>query len=146
MDTSDFDQVIERYHIALGELTNGNPEVYKELFSRSDDVTLANPFAPFGPVSRGWAQVAETIDRAATNYTDGELLGFDTVAKYVTDQLAYIVEVERFRAKVGGRRDTASVALRVTSILRREDGAWRVVHRQADTTTSARQAEAVLGE
>ena len=146
MDRSDFDQVIERYHIALGELTNGNPEVYKELFSRRDDVTLANPFAPFGPVSRGWAQVAETIDRAATNYADGELLGFDTVTKVVTDQLAYIVEIERFRAKVGGRSDSASIALRVTTILRREDGAWSVVHRQADTTTSARQAEAVLGE
>jgi ketosteroid isomerase-like protein len=146
MDTSDFDEVIERYHIALGELTNGNPEVYKELYSRRDDVTLANPFAPFGPVSRGWPQVAETIERAATHYRDGEVLGFDAIARQVTDQLAYIVEVERFRAKVGGRDDTASIALRVTTILRREDGAWRVVHRQADTTTSARQADAVLGE
>ncbi len=146
MDTSDLDQLIERYHIALGELTNGNPEVYKELFSRRDDVTLANPFAPFGPVSRGWAEVAETIDRAATNYTDGEVLGFDTIARYVTDELAYIVEVESFRAKVGGRSELASIALRVTSILRREDSGWRVVHRQADTITSARPAEAVLGE
>ena len=84
MDTSDFDQVIERYHVALGEIINGNPDVYKELFSRRDDVTLANPFAPFGPVSRGYAQVAETVERAAAHYTGGELLGFDTVAKYVT--------------------------------------------------------------
>ena len=145
VDTSDLDRVIERYHIALGELANGNPAVYKELFSRRDDVTLANPFAPFGPVSRGWAQVSETIERAATNYTDGELLGFDAFARHVTDQLAYIVEVERFRAKVGRRSDTVSIALRVTSILRREDGAWKVVHRQADTTTTARDAEAVLG-
>jgi len=88
VDTFDLDRVIERYHIALGALANGNPAVYKELFSRRDDVTLANPFAPFGPVSRGWAQVSETIERAATHYTDGELLGFETFAKHVTDQLA----------------------------------------------------------
>jgi len=146
MHTSDFDEVIERYHIALRELTNGNPEVYKELFSARDDVTLANPFAPFGPVSRGGKQVAETIERASGHYSDGELLGFDTVAKCVTDELAYIVEIERFRAKVGGRDTAAAIALRVTTILRREDGAWKVVHRQADTTTSARRAESVLGE
>lgn len=146
MDTADFDKVIERYHTALGELINGNPEVYKELFSRRDDVTLANPFAPFGPVSRGWAQVAETIERAAANYNGGEVVGFDIVAKYLTAELAYVVEVEHFKAKVGRRDDTASITLRVTSILRREDGVWMVVHRQADTITSPRQAEAVLGE
>src|SRR5215471_15381968 len=101
MDASDFDRVIERYHMALGELINRNPGVYKELYSRHDDATLANPFARFGPVSRGWTQVAETIERAAANYRGGELIGFDTVAKYVTNQLAYLVEIERFSAKVG---------------------------------------------
>jgi hypothetical protein len=146
VDASDLDQVIEQYHRALGELTNGNPQLYKDLFSRRDDVTLANPFAPFGPVSRGWIQVAETITRAATHYTDGELVAFDNHAKYVTDQLAYIVEVEHFRAKVAGRADKASLALRVTSILRRENSEWKVVHRQADAITSARPPESVLLE
>lgn len=144
MGTSEFDQVIERYHIALGELTNGNPEVYKELYTHHDDATLANPFAPFGPVSEGWTQVSETIERAASYYRDGQLLGFDTIARQVTDQLAYLVEVERFRARVGERDDMASIALRVTTILRREDGAWRVLHRHADATTSARQADAAF--
>jgi ketosteroid isomerase-like protein len=98
--------------------------------------------AVFRKVPRGYI----AFERAAAHYTGGELPGFDTVAKYVTDELAYIVEVERFTAKVAGRDATAPIALRVTTILRREDGVWRVVHRQAGTTTSARQAEAVLGE
>ena len=146
MDASDIDQVIEQYHLALGELTNGNPELYKALFSRRDDVTLANPFAPFGPVSHGWVQVAESITRAAAYYTDGELVAFDIHAKYVTDQLAYLVEVEHFKAKVAGRTDKALLALRVTSILRREDSEWKVVHRQADSITSARPPESLLPE
>jgi ketosteroid isomerase-like protein len=146
MDASDFDQVLESYHQALGELINRNPELYQQLYSRRDDVTLANPFAPLGPVSRGWAQVADTIERAAANYAGGELIGFDTVAKYVTDQLAYIVELERFSATVGGRAVAAAITLRVTTIFRREEGTWRVVHRQADAITSARRPEAVLGE
>jgi ketosteroid isomerase-like protein len=116
------------------------------LFSRRDDVTLANPFAPFGPVSRGYAQVAETIELAARNYTEGELVGFDNISMYLTPELAYVVEVERFRAKVAGRHEKTSLALRVTSIFRMEDDGWKVVHRQADSIVAPRAAESLLNE
>ena len=58
--------------------------------------------------------------------------------------LAYIVEVERLRSKVGGREEVAPVDLRVTTILRREDDRWRIVHRHADPITTVRPAESVL--
>jgi len=35
------------------------------------------------------------MERAASNYRDGEIVGFENVAKYATSDLAYIVEVER---------------------------------------------------
>src|SRR6266705_4745082 len=102
MRTVDFDEVVEHYHLALGEFVKGNPEPVKKLLSHREDVTLANPL---GPVVRGWEQVAATGDRAASQVREGEHVGFDIVAKYVTPELAYIVEVERFKAKVGGRQD-----------------------------------------
>lgn len=52
------------------------------------------------------------------------------MASQVGDDLACAVEVERFRAKVADVDALAPVALRVTSVFRREDGAWRLVHRQ----------------
>jgi ketosteroid isomerase-like protein len=45
---------------------------------------------------------------------------------------------------MGGRNDHTPVALRVTSIFRRENGAWRLVHRHADPITSARSPESVI--
>jgi ketosteroid isomerase-like protein len=135
------EQLLENYHRALGELINGNPDVYKSMLSQREDVTLANPF---GPVARGRAAVEERLERAASNYTDGELTGFEQIAKYEAPELAYLVEVERFEAKVGGREELAQVALRVTSIFRPEDGAWKVVHRHADPITTERPAESVL--
>ncbi len=141
---SDFDEFLEQCHLAVVAIANGNPEPYKKLFSRREDATLANPFAPLGPVSRGWTQVSETLERAAANYANGEATGFETAAKHVSADLAYVVEVERFRAKVGGRNDFVTVALRVTTIFRREAGAWKVVHRHADTITSPRPAESVV--
>jgi hypothetical protein len=59
----DLDQVIEQYHRAAAEFIKGNPEPYKMVFSHQEDVSLANPF---GPVARGWEQVAETMERAAS--------------------------------------------------------------------------------
>jgi len=141
MTALDFDQVIEQSHLALGEFAKGNPEPLKNIYSHREDVSLANPF---GPAMRGWKQAAETMERAASYYRDGEVIGFENVAKYVTPDLAYIVEVERYKAKVGGSEDIVPVALRVTSIFRPEDGVWKLVHRHADPIASVRPAESVV--
>jgi ketosteroid isomerase-like protein len=137
----DLDQVIERSHLALGEIVNGNPEPLKEMYSHRQDISLANPF---GPPVRGWDEAARTMERAASNYRDGEIVGFENVAKYVTSELAYIVEVERYQARVGGGEDITPVALRVTSIFRPEDGTWKIVHRHADPIITSRPAESVI--
>lgn len=144
MNTSDFSDFIEQYHLALGEIISGRPELYQSLYSRRDDVTLANPFAPFGPVSRGYAQVSETIARAASNYVEGHVVGFENFSTFLTPELGYIVEVERFEATVKGREEMSPLALRVTTIMRREDTDWKVVHRQADPITAPRPAASIL--
>jgi ketosteroid isomerase-like protein len=77
-------------------------------------------------------KVEKTMERAASNYKDGRASGFETLATYVTPALAYLVEVERFEAKVGEKEESASGALRVTSVLRPEGGAWKIRHRHAD--------------
>ena len=139
----DLDHVIEQYHMALGKFMKGNHEPAKQLFTERDDVTLGNPFGPF---ARGWTEVVETMARAASHYRDGDAIGFDTISKVVTSDLAYIVELERLESKVGGREDVAPVDLRVTTVLRKEDGRWRIVHRHADPITTVRPAESVLPE
>jgi hypothetical protein len=141
MSTFDFDEVVEHYHRAAGEFVKGNPEPYKMVFSHREDVSLANPF---GPVVRGWKQVAETMERAASLYRDGEMTGFENVATYLTADLAYIVEGERFTAKLGGWEDVATLVVRTTSILRPEDGTWKVVHRHADPITTAQSPDSVI--
>jgi ketosteroid isomerase-like protein len=139
----DFDQVIEPYHLALGKIINGDPDGYKQLYSHRDDVTLANPF---GPPARGWEQVGATLERAASQFRDGEIVGFEPVAKYVTPELAYIVEVERSQIKIGGGEGLSPVALRVTTVFRPEEGTWKVVHRHADPITTPQPAESVIQE
>jgi ketosteroid isomerase-like protein len=140
--TPEQDLPLEEYHRAGREITNGNPEVYKRLYSRRDDVTLANPF---GPPVRGWSEVSATLDRAAGNYRDGEAVGFENVSTGIGSDMAYTVEVESYRARVGGASELAAVAIRVTTVFRREEGTWKVVHRHADPITGPRPAESVIG-
>jgi ketosteroid isomerase-like protein len=139
----DVDQLIERYHLALGKFVKGNPEPVKELFSHRDDVTLANPL---GPPARGREQVTKIIEHAASTIRDGEITGFEIVSKLVTPELAYVLEMERARAKMGVSGDVTPFALRVTMIFRPEDGEWKVVHRHADPITTPRPAESVIQE
>ncbi len=138
----DLDEVIEQYDLALDEFMRGDPEPVKKIFSHREDVTLANPFFPVG---HGWEQVAERLERAASNFRDGEA-SFETVEKYVTPELAYLVRIERAKAKVGGSEELAPIALRVTSIFRPEEGTWKVVHRHADPITMEQPAESVIQE
>jgi ketosteroid isomerase-like protein len=138
---ADFDAAVEQYHLAAREFVKGNPEPYKIVWSHRDDVTLANPF---GPVVRGWTQVAPTLERAASLYREGEFAGWEHLAKYATAELAYLVSADRLKAKIGGSNEFTPVALRATSVFRREDGAWKLVHRHADPITASRSAESVI--
>jgi ketosteroid isomerase-like protein len=141
MIVQDFAEVIEQQHQALDAFARGDAELAEKLWSSRDDITLGNPFGPF---VRGSDQVVHTMQRAAALYRDGAAVGFELVAKEVTADLAYLVEVERLNAKMGGREDLTHVELRVTSIYRNEDGAWRLVHRHADPITSPRGADSVV--
>jgi ketosteroid isomerase-like protein len=120
----------------------GNPEPVKRFFSHRDDVTLANPLV--GLPARGWERVAATLEHASSQFRDGENVGFETVAKYVTPELAYVLSIERDKVKVGGSEDTAPSALRVTMIFRPEGGTWKEVHRHADPITTPQPAESVI--
>lgn len=139
--SSSLEAVVERCHAALGEIVRGNAEPWAELFCRGGDATLGNPFGPF---VRGFDDVMAAARAAAGRYRDGELIGFDRIATHEAADLACVVEVERFRARVGDSEVLAPVSLRVTSLFRAEGGDWKLVHRHADPITSTRPAESVL--
>jgi ketosteroid isomerase-like protein len=75
---------------------------------------------------------------------ENEIVGFENVSTVITPDLAYTVEIESYRARVGGAEELAPVSLRVTTSFRREDGSWKVVHRHGDPITTERQPESVI--
>ena len=137
------DELIERFNLAQEEFLKGNSEPMNDLFSHREDVTLNNPLSP---PAHGWEQVASTMERAASQFRDGQIVAFETIEKQATAEFAYVVRVERAKAKVGVSEDVAPIALRVTLILRAEDGTWKIVHRHADPITTPQPAGSVIQE
>jgi ketosteroid isomerase-like protein len=136
----DFDGLVEAYRQALDAFITGEPGPVTKLYSRRDDVTLANPL---GPPRRGWAEVEKAINAAAANFTDGSLR-FEEVSRYHTDDLGYIVQLELYEVKLAGSEELAPSSLRVTMIFRREGDSWKVAHRHADPITTAQPIGTII--
>jgi hypothetical protein len=134
MQMNDLEELIGGYHQALDEFARGDGEPVKALYAHTDDVTLANPFV--GLPVHGWTRVAEALDFASSNFRDGEVTGIERVAAYVGADLATIVELEQWQAKVADRDEAAPFLLRVTTTFRLDGAFWKMVHRHADPISS----------
>lgn len=121
-------------------LHNGDPGPRSALWSRNDPVTL------FGALltKTGWAEIAPVFEWLASRFSNCESFEYEVLAAGANADLAYIVGVEHTTASVGGGAPEP-YALRVTTIFRREDGEWKVVHRHGDPVPESESARAQLG-
>lgn len=138
---SSFDDAVEAYRKTLDAFIQGDPEPSLQLWSHRDDVSLANPI---GPPVIGWKAVKATATYAASLLSDGVRQGYDEVSRVVTEDMGYLVQIERMTGRLAGVEGLNDFALRVTMILRREDDGWKVVHRHADPIVTSRPVESVL--
>lgn len=126
-------QFLDRYHRAVDVFSRGDPDPVKELYSVAGDVTLANPF---GPARCGREAVMGALEYASSRMSDGQVFGFDEIARYTSRELATILEVEHWRARIGDRDSVEPFDLRVTTTFRYESGEWKIVHRHADSIST----------
>ncbi len=119
-------EFLERCHVALGQHTGGNPKPYLELWSHADDVSL---MGGVGGHQVGIAAVTKLLTAAAQtlNYTTWDA---DTLVADFGETLGFTVELEHLTRQLDG--ETEGMSLRATTVYRREDDAWRVVHRHGD--------------
>jgi ketosteroid isomerase-like protein len=137
----DFDKAVEAFRHASESILQGDSRPATELFSPSEDVTLANPL---GPPQRGPANVAKTAAEAAAQLSDGSVRGFEEVSRYSTADLGYVVQIERAQARLAGNGNVTPFALRTTMIFRREGDAWKIVHRHADPIVTPRPISTLI--
>jgi ketosteroid isomerase-like protein len=125
---------LEQYHDAARRFARADPEGVKAIFSRGDDAVLANPF---GPAVVGWDAVRPGLEFASSNLQDGDVLRFEVLARYESGDMVVVHTLEDWRARVPGRPEVEPFRLRATSVLRRENGGWRIALRHADPIATA---------
>jgi ketosteroid isomerase-like protein len=137
---SELDAIVDQTVAALNCLVAGNPEPFKALYSPEPDVTV---FGGFGAYERGWEQVAQNIEFAASRFRGGHL-EIEQLATGMSGDLVYTVWIERGAAQVEGRDEPGALVVRVTHIFRRENGVWKLIHRHGDPIVEKTEAAAVL--
>jgi ketosteroid isomerase-like protein len=125
---------LEQYHEAARRFARADPEGVKALYSHADDVVLANPF---GPAVVGWDAVGPGLEFASARLQDGDVSRFEVLARYESPDMVVVHTLEDWRARIPGRPDIEPFQLRATSVLRRENGVWRIVLRHADPIATA---------
>jgi ketosteroid isomerase-like protein len=127
-----FREVLEETVAALSGLIVGDPAPFNALWSHADDVTVVGGF---GGYERGWERVKQNAEAAASRFTGGRLVGIElvTLGGSTSGDLAFSVWIEHFGdVRVAGREESAPLTVRVTHIFRREEGAWKLIHRHGD--------------
>jgi ketosteroid isomerase-like protein len=119
---------------------NGDAGPRVALWSRNDPVTLFGALQ----IKTGWHEIAPIFEMLASRFSNCEAFEYEVLAAGASGDLGYIAGIEHTTAAVGDAAPQA-YALRVTTVFRREDGVWRVVHRHADPIPNSESTRAQLG-
>ena len=124
--------MLPRQLAAEHALCRGDVRPRSDTWSHRDPVTL---FGAGVPVRRGWDEVNGTFTWLAARFRELSDYRLDLVAAGASGDLAYTVGLEH--KSVVSIDGPATYTLRVTHVYRREDGAWRTVHRHGDHVAPA---------
>jgi ketosteroid isomerase-like protein len=131
-DTEEFlATTMPRLNEAEIAIHNGNADPRIAMWSRVEPVTL------FGAAvtSTGWAEARRTFEKLGSLFSDCTAYEIEVLAAGASGDLAYLVAFEHTTASVNGA-PAQPYTLRVTTLFRREDGEWRVIHRHGDSLSA----------
>ena len=119
-------------------LHNGDAGPRIAMWSRTEPLTL------FGAAmaGRGWGEIGPIFDALGQQFSHCLSYQNEIVAAEARGDLAYTVALEHTTASINGAEPKPYV-LRATTIFRRENGEWKIVHRHGDAL--AAESGAIVG-
>ena len=129
-----------RYRAAETALHNGDAAPRKAMWARTGPVTLLGAAMS----GTGWDEIEPVFDRLQARFSNCTSCEHEVIAAGASGDLAYLVALEHTTASVNGS-PPLPYTLRSTTVFRREDGEWKVVHRHADPVATDNATELVQG-
>jgi ketosteroid isomerase-like protein len=119
---------LDRVADALTAMFTGDPAPYAALWAPGAQPTL---YGAWGPIEKGHEALMRTFTWVGSRFSDGVACRPRYEVVDCSGDLAYTVGFEEGEVRVDGG-PLSTMTLRVTHVLRRVDGEWRLVHRHAD--------------
>ncbi|MCP2241446.1 YybH family protein [Lentzea aerocolonigenes] len=118
------DEVLPLLEQDIRTMHDGDSGPRKEMWSRTEPLTL------FGAIytTTGRTELERTFDLLAGSWRGSRAGEVEIVAAEATGDLGYTCAIER-SSVVQADGSVATYALRVTTVFRRENDAWKIVHR-----------------
>jgi ketosteroid isomerase-like protein len=114
------------YVAAETAIHDGDAQPRMALWSRDEPLTLYGAAMS----GRGWDELSATFSWLGTTFSNCTSYENEVIAARASGDLAYIVAIEHTSASIDGTPRTYD--LRATTVFRREDGQWKIVHRHAN--------------
>jgi NAD(P)H-dependent FMN reductase/ketosteroid isomerase-like protein len=124
-----FSEFMKERERAAAAYVEGDGKPVSALATRTDPATF---FSPAGDAVTGASAVAERYEKDVHTFEPGGSTRFDVLHSASSGDLAYFTGFQIAEARLRGKNGSVPMKLRVTEIYRREDGAFRLVHRHAD--------------
>ena len=130
----DFDDFMEQRIAAAGAHASGDASPLVRLLAVESPATV---FPPGGGVVQGAAEVGAHHVSAAHDVQAPGSTRLEVLQVGASGELAYWVGVQHATVQTAEMTQPAPLQWRVTEIFRRENGAWKLVHRHADPRVGA---------
>jgi ketosteroid isomerase-like protein len=124
-----FDQFLQAREQASVAYIQGNAVPLATMTTRSDPASF---MPPSGAVVTGAEAVAKAHAEGAKQFRPGSRGRFEIVQSGSQGDLGFWTGLQRADMSIVGRDELVPMVLRTTEIFRRENGAWKLVHRHAD--------------
>ncbi|MCF2486958.1 nuclear transport factor 2 family protein [Dyadobacter sp. CY347] len=120
-----FEKAVLKLQEGSREFAEGQPSIYKSLWSHSDDVS--NFCGLDGKEFKGWQSVEKSLDSFNQRISGNNAFRYEKIAGQASHEQGYVLQKEHYTLHDGSKLD-----LNVTIVFRLENNEWKIVHRQSD--------------
>jgi ketosteroid isomerase-like protein len=143
-DEKEFRAFLREFEEGTNRFVNGDATLWNQHVSYADDATI---MGGFGGYEAGGPAIRERYDWAVKRFrSSGSKMDYTYLTVGVSGDLAYTVTIDRGAVHLIDQPKPRPMALRVTTIFRKESGAWKLVHRHEDPLIDKTAPGAVIRE
>jgi NAD(P)H-dependent FMN reductase/ketosteroid isomerase-like protein len=127
-ESDSFQPFLRRRDEIATAYVNGEVAPLDAIVTRQDPATF---MSPGGDALTGAAAIAQRYAKDAGSFATGSTSRLE-ILQSQAGQLAFWTGIQHAEVRMKGKDGAIPMALRVTEVLRLEDGDWKLIHRHAD--------------